>query len=282
MDKLSSPIRWVGGKKKVLKYIKELLPEKFNTYYEPFVGGGALMFDLKHKNAVINDINFEVITLYNCLKDSPLELMEMLDNFEKDHSKEFFHHLRSIDREIKLSNLTDIEVSARFVYLNKAGFNGLYRVNKKGHFNAPFGKPDCSELYKRENIMNIHKYFANNKIVMMNTDFEKVVEDAKEGDFVYFDPPYDYLEKGFTRYSVDYFLKDDQIRLANLCKELDKKGVKWMLSNHSTPLINELYKDFDIKNISISRTIGAKAGSMSKAEEVLIRNYKTEKGIFSL
>lgn len=271
--KLISPIRWVGGKKKVLKYIKELLPKKFNTYYEPFVGGGALFFDIQPNKAVINDTNFEVMTLYKCIKDYPNELMALLDDFKEKHGKEFFHDLREIDRTHTLSNFGVVDISARFVYLNKAGFNGLYRVNKKGQFNAPFGTPECSELYKKENIINISNYLKNSQVSILNEDFEEAVKGIKEGDFVYFDPPYDYLDKGFVRYSVEYFLKQDQIRLANLCKDLDRRGIKWMLSNHNTPLINELFKDFDIKIVNISRTIAARVGSRAKVEEVLIRNY---------
>ena len=269
--------KWAGGKTQLLDKIKELMPESFNNYFEPFVGGGALFFDVAPKNAFINDSNKELISVYNCFKEeeSFFDLLEELKKHEKNHSEEYYLQIREMDRNPEFDKLPNYIRAARMLYLNKACFNGLYRVNSKGYFNVPSGKKEKVNTFERNNMFAIKEYFESNNIHILNTDFAKAVEKAKEGDFVYFDPPYDTLDdkNSFTSYSKDEFGKEEQARLAEVFKDLSSKGVKVMLSNHNTKFINELYKDFNIHIVEARRNINSKGTGRGKVEEVIITNY---------
>jgi len=270
-------VKWAGGKTQILRKIKNFMPEKFNTYYEPFLGGGAVLFNLKPKKVVIADTNKELMKAYNCFKDdmSYNRLIEKLIEYEESHTDEFYYELRAIDRTDAYKKLKDYEIAARMIYLNKACFNGLYRVNSKGYFNVPSGKKKNVRAYHKENFDSIYEYFKNNDITILSDDFEKVVKSAKADDFVYFDPPYDVLDekKTFTAYSKLSFGKEEQIRLSNVYKKLSDNGVYVMLSNHNTQFINELYKDFNINIIKAKRMINSNAAGRGPVEEVIITNY---------
>ena len=276
MIKAKPFVKWAGGKRQILDKLKKLVPEDFNTYYEPFVGGGALLFDLAPENAIINDSNEELINVFNilCNEKKYSKMCRYLNKFERKHDEEFYYEIRNIDRNKKKFNkLNDSKRAARTIYLNKSCFNGLYRVNSKGEFNVPFGKKTKVNTYDGENLLNVHSYLTLNNISILCTDFEDAVSTAKEGDFVYFDPPYDSDTSTFNSYTEDGFNKDEQRRLAKVFKELDEKGVKVMLSNHNTILIKELYKDYNFYVIEAKRSINSNGKKRGKVEEVIITNY---------
>lgn len=276
MIKAKPFVKWAGGKRQVLDKLKKYIPEEFNTYYEPFVGGGALLFELSPNNAVINDSNQELMNVFNvlCNDKKYTKMCKYLNKFEREHSEEFYYKVRDIDRnKRKYNRLNECKKAARTIYLNKACFNGLYRVNSKGEFNVPFGKKSKVNTYDGENLLNVHSYLTNNNITILSVDFEEAVMNAKEGDFVYFDPPYDSDTNTFNSYTETGFNKDEQRRLAKVFKYLDSKKVKVMLSNHNTILINELYKDYNIYIIEAKRNINSNGKKRGNVEEVIITNY---------
>lgn len=269
-------VKWAGGKRQILDKLKKYIPDEFNTYYEPFVGGGALLFELIPKNAVINDSNKELMNVYNVLKDYELfiKMCKKLNIHERHHDEEYYYKIRNLDRDSKkFLKMENIDLAARTIYLNKACFNGLYRVNSKGYFNVPFNKKEKVSTYDAENLLLIHTYFTNNNIEIMSTDFEECIKKCKMNDFVYFDPPYDTVNNSFTSYTEEGFSKKDQERLANVFKELDKKGVKVMLSNHNTDFIKELYEGYNFHIITAKRNINSKGNKRGSVEEVIITNY---------
>lgn len=275
-------VKWVGGKRQLLKEIEKRLPKSFNTYHEPFVGGGALLFYLQPEKAIISDLNSELITTYKTIKKSYRQLREYLLLMEYGHSEAFFKQIRNIDKNDK-NNLralslgdSDLLKAARFIYLNKAGFNGLYRVNGDGYFNVPSGKKEKVKTHEFPNLKLVSDYLSQNKVSIYNRGYEAVVRVAKSGDFVYLDPPYDYepSQKGFDSYQKESFGVKGQKQLAEVCRKLDANGVKFMLSNHNTKLIRELYRDFKIDVINAKRLVGGKGATREDVEEVLITNYE--------
>lgn len=269
-------VKWAGGKRQIIDKLKKYVPDEFDTYYEPFVGGGALLFELSPKKAVINDYNQELMNVFNCIKDEDkfVKMCNELNHYEASHSEEFYFEIRNKDRDkAKFNKIVDYKRAARTIYLNKACFNGLYRVNSRNEFNVPFNKKDKINTYDGQNLGIIHAYFNFNDVKMLNTDFEEAVKDAKKGDFIYFDPPYDSDKEIFTSYTETGFGKDEQKRLSDVFKELDRRGCYVMLSNHNTELINELYKDYHINVIEAKRNINANGKKRGKVEEVIITNY---------
>ena len=268
-------VKWAGGKRQILDKLNKYIPTNFDTYYEPFVGGGALLFDLAPKKAVINDSNEELMNVYNVLCDYSKysKMCKLLNKYEANHSEEFYYEIRNMDKEKSFSRISDYKKAARTLYLNKSCFNGLYRVNKKGEFNVPFNKNKKVNTYDGENLLTIHYFLTNNDIKIECLDFEESVKTAKKGDFVYFDPPYDTLNNSFTSYTEEGFAKKDQERLAKVFKELSQKGVKVMLSNHNTDFIQELYKDYNFHIIKAKRNINSKGNKRGSVEEVIITNY---------
>ena len=273
-------VKWAGGKRAIIKDIMKLVPNNFNTYYEPFVGGGAVLFELAPKKAVINDYNEEIMNVYSCLQDDEKyeALCKELDKHEKNHSEEYYYKIRALDRnKTKYKKMPDYKKAARTIYLNKACFNGLYRVNSKNEFNVPFGKKLKVNTYDRANLTLVYVYLNVNSVKILNTDYEECVKDAKPGDFIYFDPPYDSDNAIFTDYTENGFGKDEQRRLSKVFKELDKRGCYVMLSNYNTILVNELYKDYHFNIVESKTMIGAKSKDRKNVEEVIITNYVNEK-----
>lgn len=276
MIKAKPFVKWAGGKRQIINELKKYVPEEYDCYYEPFIGGGALFFDLSPKHAVINDSNSELMNVYKVMTDEDKysKMCKLLNNYEVKNSEEFYYEIRNKDRERKkFDKLNDYAKAARTIYLNKACFNGLYRVNSKGEFNVPYNKKTKVNTYDSENLLVVHMYLNMNDVKILNVDFEEALKTAKKGDFVYIDPPYDQIKASFTSYTEEGFGKDEQIRLAKVYKELDKRGVKVMLSNHNTPLINELYREFNIHVIEAKRNINANGKGRGKVEEVIITNY---------
>ena len=247
-----------------------------NLIHEPFVGGGALLFELSLKKAVINDSNEELMNVFRCLKDGDKfdKMCRELNRHETLHSEDYYYEIRNLDRDKNtFKRLSDYKRAARTIYLNKACFNGLYRVNSKNEFNVPFGKKSKVNTYEGQNLGIISGYLNYNEIILLSTDFELAVKDAKEGDFIYFDPPYDSDTHTFNSYTENGFGKDEQKRLAKVFKQLDNKGCFVMLSNHNTTLINELYKDYNIHVIQAKRNINSDGKKRGEVEEVIITNY---------
>ena len=274
-------VKWAGGKRQIIDKLKMYAPDEFNTYYEPFVGGGALLFELSPKKAVINDYNEELMNVFNCIKDETKfnKMCNELNHHEANHSEEYYYEIRNKDRDkIKFKRMADYKRSARTIYLNKACFNGLYRVNSKNEFNVPFNRKAKVNTYDGQNLGIIHSYLNFNDIKLLNTDFEEAVKDAKKGDFIYFDPPYDSETSTFNSYTENGFGKEEQVRLARVYKELADKGCYVMLSNHNTTLVKELYKNFNIHVIEAKRNINANGKKRGKVEEVIITNYENKRG----
>lgn len=268
-------LKWVGGKTQLLEEIKARLPKKYKDYYEAFTGGGAVIFNLTPKNAHLNDFNAELVNLYEVIKKEPLKLIKELSKHLNE--KDYFYKIREFDRNKDFYNkLSPVEKASRMIYLNKTCFNGLYRVNSKGEFNTPFGKYKNPLICDESNIKAISQYFNESNVEITNLDFEEALKNAKAGDFVYLDPPYDPLTStaSFTSYNASGFSRDEQIRLKNVCDDLNKRGVKWMLSNSATSFIIELYKDYKIDIVKAKRCINSKGDARGDVEEVLVRNYE--------
>lgn len=288
MEKAKPFIKWVGGKRQLLPKILELVPKNINTYYEPFIGGGAVYFNIEAKNYNISDINHELVNLYDNIKNNSEKLFKELkkiqdsydklrtDNKESDLEKmsEFYYNMRNIDREEEYKKWSSEKKAARFIFLNKTAFNGLYRVNKKGQHNVPFGKYYKPTIFDKENLIQCKLRLNDNTQISINS-FEHVLEKAKKGDFVYFDPPYVPLNKtsNFTSYAKESFDKEMQIKLKETCDKLTEKGVNWMLSNSSADFVLELYKDYNINLVDASRNINSKGDKRGTVKEVLVTNY---------
>lgn len=274
-------VKWAGGKRQIIDKLKEYVPDEYDTYYEPFVGGGALLFELAPKKAVINDLNEELMNVYNCLcnEEKFKKMCNLLNHYEAEHSEEFYYEIRNKDKNKNAYNrLSDYTKAARTIYLNKACFNGLYRVNSKNEFNVPFGKKTKINTYEGSNLITVSNYLTMNDIKIQSVDFEESLKTAKKGDFVYIDPPYDSDTATFNNYTEDGFGKEEQRRLAQVYKDLDKRGVYVMLSNHNTTLINELYKNYHIHIIEAKRNINANGKKRGSVEEVIITNFENKKG----
>lgn len=268
-------VKWAGGKTQLINEIKSRLPQKFNNYYEPFVGGGAVFLNLENKKTTISDTNYELISMYECISqiDCLNKMMRTLDSFENQHNDDFYYSTREIDRTIDFKDMDKHFIGARFIYLNKAGFNGIYRVNSKGYFNVPSNKKIKIKTYDKENLLMIHTYLSDN-VKILNKSYEISLINAKKGDFVYFNPPYDKINtNSFTKYQKDDFTLEDQIKLSNVFIELTNRGVNCLMSNHNTELIRELYKDFHIDVVLAKRQINSDKNNRGNVEEVLIRNY---------
>ncbi len=270
-------VKWAGGKRQLIDKLLEHMPKQFNNYFEPFIGGGALLFEVMPKNATINDVNIELLSIYRCLANNEWFNLMLLDleEHEKNHSEEYYYKVREEDRDPSFEKLPIWKRASRAIYLNKSCFNGLYRVNSNGYFNVPSGKKKTVKTYDKENIIKLHNYFMNENITILEGDFVKAVQNVKPGDFVYFDPPYDPFEDkdSFTSYTKYNFSKEDQKRLANLFKDLSNKGVYVMVSNHNTKYINELYAGFNINVVDAKRMINADSNGRGNVEEVIITNY---------
>ena len=264
-------VKWVGGKRQLMLELLKNMPETYNRYFEPFIGGGALFFELQPQNGYISDMNEELINLYTVVRDDVYELIEALNKHKV--SKEYFLKIRNLDRTEKYNKLSDIEKASRFIYLNRTCFNGMYRVNSQGQFNVPFGNYKNPRIVDAENLINCSNLLKNTEICC--ADFSKILNKVQKCDFVYFDPPYVPLNEtsSFTSYTKDGFDLDMQFKLRDVCDKLDSMGVMFMLSNSDTKLVNELYSNYEIKKVFASRAINANGNGRGKITEVLVRNY---------
>ena len=265
-------VKWAGGKTQLLSQFEEFIPKEFNKYIEPFVGGGAVFFHIlskfPNKETIISDNNFELINTYEIIRDNLIEFISLISKHKEKHNKNYYYIVRALEKQ----KLSKVERAARFVYLNKTCFNGLYRENSKGNFNVPIGSYNNPQIFDIERLKKINKFLSKTKI--KNQSFEKVLDDAQEGDFVYFDPPYYPLnETSFTKYLKDDFGKENHIKLAEIFKKLDKKGVLVMLSNSNTEFIKKLYIDYKQQLVKARRSINSNGRKRGKINEVVIMNY---------
>lgn len=260
-------LKWAGGKSALVDQITKLIPENFGTYYEPFVGGGAVFFNMQSTHSVINDKNIELINCYLQVRDHCEDLMPILDEMQKNHSEENYYSLRSVFNLRKASGNLEVYDAALMIYLNKTGFNGMYRENSSGNFNIPSGKRKNVKLYERENLLLASERLKHAEI--LSGDFEDALWNVREGDFVYFDSPYD---ETFSDYQKGGFPKEDHERLCRLCEKLTEKNVYFLLSSSDSAFIRDLYKDYEIREISVQRMIGFKR-DRKKETELLIKNY---------
>lgn len=268
-------LKWAGGKRQLLPILKTKVPKRYNRYYEPFVGAGALLFEIQPKKAVINDINSELINCYKVIKEDLEELI--LDLSQHNNEKEYYYSIRDLDRSDSYSSLSDIKKASRIIYLNKTCYNGLFRVNSQGQFNVPFGKYKNPKIVDEIVLKAINHYLTNNSVEIRNLDFEDALSDARSGDFVYIDPPYDPVSdtSSFTGYSIDGFGKEEQKRLKSVFDLLNERGCKVMLSNSDTPFILDLYQDYHQITVEAKRNINSVPDGRGKIDEILVTNYDT-------
>jgi len=266
LEKKINPIlKWAGGKRQLIPEIIKILPEKFNNYVEPFIGGGALFFYLSNKKSIINDSNFELINLYKEIAKNPNEIIRELKNYV--NNEKFYYEIR------KSKPSSNLKKACKTIYLNRTCFNGLYRVNKKGEFNVPYGK------YKNVNFIDEPNLFAASNVLkktkIYNKDYKIILDKyCKKKDLVFLDPPYIPISKysDFKRYTKEQFYMEDHVDLANYYKKLDKKGCYLILTNSNPNEISNLYKNFRIKVVKTKRNINSK-GSKRTGEDVIITNF---------
>lgn len=265
-------LKWAGGKGRLLAQFVPLFPAKFNAYYEPFVGGGAVFFYLSNQYpglvSKLSDSNTELVNCYQMVRDNPEQIIELLAL--KSNDEDLFYQERARDT----ASLDNLERAARLIFLNRTCFNGLYRVNSKGQFNVPFGKYKNPRIADHATIMAASEALQRASIV--TSPFNVLPRRAVKGDFVYFDPPYQPVSKtaNFTSYTKDSFTMDDQAMLAEFARKLKAKGVQVMLSNSDTPEIRKLYKDFDIQVVKAARAINCKGTGRGVVNELVIRSYR--------
>ena len=268
-------LKWAGGKKQLLTAIRSMLPAEYDCYYEPFVGGGAVLFSVAPRKAVINDINTQLVNLYRQLQGAPEQIIEYVNILDAVHcDKDYYLSMRQkYNRKISANEL-DAECAALMIWINKHCFNGLYRVNRKGLFNVPYNNKSIGRSIDENNIRSIGEYLQKSDITMTCSDFEEVCRHVKPNDFVYFDSPYVPESKtaDFTSYSRGGFEMADHERLARLFKRLDQIGAKLMLSNNDVEIVRELYCDYRITHLDVKRMINCDA-TKRNGKEVIITNY---------
>lgn len=275
-DPVTKPfLKWAGGKRQLLPQIRKYVPDTFNNYYEPFLGGGALLFDLHPSNAIINDMNAELTNCYRVIRDNLDELMVDLVMHKNDEA--YYYQMRGLDRLQEYMDLSPVKRASRIIYLNKTCYNGLFRVNRQGYFNVPFGRYKNPKIVNEPVLKAASSYLSSRSIEIRTMDYREALTDAKKGDFVYLDPPYDPVSdtSSFTGYSVDGFGKDEQKRLKDVFVSLDKRGCRVMLSNSATDFIMDLYKEYHkgFMIVSATRSINSVAAGRGRINEILIMNY---------
>ncbi len=266
-------VKWAGGKRQLLPEILPRIPKNYSRYYEPFVGGGAVLFSLRPKKFVINDKNKEIINVYRTIQENVDSLIKELKTYKND--SDFYYKKRDLDRNKNFEDLPAVKRAARILYLNKTCYNGLFRVNRQGQFNVPFGN------YKNPNFVNeftlraVSKFLNEANCRIDSGDYLHGLKGIRKGSFVYFDPPYDPVSTSasFTGYTLTGFDKQEQVRLKQACDQLHNKGCKFLLSNSATDFIKDLYKDYTIDIVHARRNINSDSAGRGKIAEVLIRNY---------
>ena len=270
--------KWTGGKRQLLPELLELMPKKYNRYYEPFIGGGALFFKVMPDKATISDLNSNLIYSYIEIKENVNDLISILEIHQKNNSKEYYLDLRATERDGRLEKMNNTEKAARLLYMLRVNFNGMYRVNSKNQFNVPYGRYKNPKIVDELLLKNISAYLNSKDIKIYNASFEEIIKDAEKGDFVYFDPPYAPISEtsSFTSYTQEGFGMIEQERLRDVFIDLTNRGVKVMLSNSDVKCIRELYSEIPNTNITVveaKRMINSKPSARGNVNELIIRNY---------
>lgn len=276
-EKTVAPVvKWVGGKRQLLDTLLPLLPqEPFPVYCEPFLGGGALLFRIQPEHARVNDINSDLILVYETIRDNVEALISTLQTFRND--RESFYEIRSLDRDPeKYSRLSSVQKAARLIYLNKTCYNGLYRVNNAGQFNSPFGNYKKPNIVNAEVLRGVSEYFNRAEVVFSSEDYASVLDRLPANAFVYLDPPYDPVSEtaNFTGYAQGGFGREQQIRLREQCDELTRRNIRFMLSNSATDFIKEQYANYHITVVKAKRAINSDSTKRGHIDEVVVRNYE--------
>lgn len=269
-------VKWVGGKRQLLPQILPLIPKRMSAYCEPFLGGGAVLFALQPRRALVNDLNQDLITVYRVIKENADALIEHLSHHE--NTPEYFYRIRDLDRDREAyAALSDVEKASRLLYLNKTCYNGLFRVNASGAFNSPYGHYRRPNIVNEQTIRGVSRYFNSCDITFFSEDFAAVLDRVPRGGFVYLDPPYDPVSDtaSFTGYNRGGFGREEQVRLKACCDALTARGVKFLLSNSATPFIRELYSSYHVSIVQARRAVNSVASRRGAIEEVLVRNYGT-------
>lgn len=270
-------IKWVGGKGSVLPLFEDLIKpylKENNMFYEPFAGGLAVSLALQHKNTIVNDLNSELINMYEVIRDNPEELISELKCFQNSHNTEFYYHVRNLDRTDILSRMSDVAKAARTIYLNKTCFNGLYRVNSKGQFNSPIGRTSSGktpDIVQEDLIREMSQYLKT--VRFHNGDYKNCLVTAKAGDVIYLDPPYDQDESistdGFVGYQKEGWTRENLKELKRLCDELIFRGCKVIISNNDTEFVRKLFAGYKFREIEVKRSIN-RDGNKRKGKELVI------------
>ena len=271
-------VKWAGGKRQLIPILNENLPETFGTYFEPFLGGGALLFHMlierSDQKCSISDLNSDLVLSYTTIRDRVESLISSLKNHEKNYrqdSKLYYYSIRESNPR------SQIEKTSRLIFLNRTCFNGLYRVNSKGKFNVPLGKYSNPNIVNEDNLRSVSHVLQSSKTSIKCRDFEAVLRDAKQGDLVYFDPPYQPVSNtaNFTSYTSRDFTYDDLSRLADLCTDLDSKGCNVLLSNSNSKEVADMFssKPWKINKIKANRSINSNSKKRTGHFELLIKNY---------
>ena len=271
-------VKWAGGKRQLIPILNQNLPESFGTYYEPFLGGGALLFhiltDKNGQKCSISDLNSDLVLAYTTIRDRIDALITSLKNHEKNYQKDSESYYYSIRESNPRS---EIEKTSRLIFLNRTCFNGLYRVNSKGKFNVPLGKYSNPNIVNEENIRAVSHILQSSRTAIKCRDFEAVLRDAKKGDLIYFDPPYQPVSatSNFTSYTTKDFTYDDLTRLAELCLKLDSRGCNVLLSNSDSQEVADIFakNPWKINRISANRSINSNSKKRTGHFELLIKNY---------
>lgn len=257
-------LKWAGGKSQLIPEIQKYIPSKFNKYIEPFIGGGAVYFSMNHPKSIISDLNEELVITYTQIKENVESVIDVLKTYSNTES--FFYKTRSLDTNA----LSPQERAARLIYLNKTCFNGLFRVNKSGQFNVPYGKRN-GPFVNTENLRSASNYLKHTAIY--HSDYKNILNKfAKKGDFIFLDPPYQPIGKfsDFKRYTKEFFYEKDQIELAELFKKLTDKGCFVMLTNSEHPFILDLYKEYQIKRIETKRLISSNPNTRTGIDIIVL------------
>lgn len=257
-----------------MESIRNNMPNTFRVYFEPFLGGGAVLFEVQPRKAIVNDINADLITTYHVIREDVEALIADLSQHKNE--KEYFYALREVDRQPEYAHWSPVQRASRMIFLNKTCFNGLFRVNSKGQFNVPFGRYKNPKIVNETVLRAVHHYLTTYDIQFVNGDFAEAVSQARKGDFVYLDPPYHPVSDtaSFTGYSLDGFGRAEQMRLKRVMDDLTKRECMVLQSNSATPFIRELYQDYKMVTVEAKRAINADADGRGKVDEVLVMNYE--------
>lgn len=275
ITQVSPIVKWVGGKRQLLNVLAPLLPHRYAAYCEPFLGGGALLFRQRPEVAYINDVNAELINVYQVIRDSAEALIADLRRHQNEAA--YYYSVRDWDRDPRrFDRLTPVKRASRIIYLNKTCYNGLFRVNSAGEFNTPFGSYKNPNIVNADAIRAVSRYFNEAKVRITQSDYADVLRLLPSGTFVYLDPPYHPVSDtaNFTGYTKGGFDRDEQKKLKERCDALNKRKIKFMLSNSATPFILDLYKDYRIDVVRAKRAINSAPNKRGDVEEVVVRNYE--------